>query len=48
MIAAQLVPTPVGPLALLAREGVLVAAGFTADPTEMFVRLTPADRKSVV
>ncbi|MFD0467408.1 methylated-DNA--[protein]-cysteine S-methyltransferase [Nonomuraea thailandensis] len=42
MIAAQLVPTPVGPLALLAREGVLVAAGFTADPTEMFVRLTPA------
>ncbi|MFB4282604.1 MULTISPECIES: methylated-DNA--[protein]-cysteine S-methyltransferase [unclassified Nonomuraea] len=42
MIAAQLVPTPVGPLALLTREGVLVAAGFTADPTEMFVRLTPA------
>ncbi|QFY06333.1 methylated-DNA--[protein]-cysteine S-methyltransferase [Nonomuraea phyllanthi] len=42
MIAAQLVPTPVGPLSLLSREGVLVAAGFTADPTEMFVRLTPA------
>ncbi|NJP93158.1 methylated-DNA--[protein]-cysteine S-methyltransferase [Nonomuraea sp. FMUSA5-5] len=42
MIAAQLVPTPVGPLALLAREGVLVAAGFTADPTDMFARLTPA------
>ncbi|WP_431915787.1 methylated-DNA--[protein]-cysteine S-methyltransferase [Nonomuraea jabiensis] len=41
MIAAQLVPTPVGPLSLLAREGVVVAAGFTADPTEMFVRLTP-------
>ncbi|MBB5777328.1 methylated-DNA--[protein]-cysteine S-methyltransferase [Nonomuraea jabiensis] len=41
MIAAQLVPTPVGPLSLLSREGVVVAAGFTADPTEMFVRLTP-------
>ncbi|SEG99405.1 methylated-DNA-[protein]-cysteine S-methyltransferase [Nonomuraea solani] len=40
MIAAQLVPTPVGPLALLAQDGVLVAAGFTADPAEMFVRLT--------
>ncbi|MFC4115530.1 methylated-DNA--[protein]-cysteine S-methyltransferase [Nonomuraea zeae] len=42
MITAQLVPTPVGPLALLTREGVLVAAGFTAEPKEMFVRLTPA------
>ncbi|MEO3873672.1 methylated-DNA--[protein]-cysteine S-methyltransferase [Nonomuraea sp. B12E4] len=42
MIAAQIVPTPAGPLALLAREGVLVAAGFTTDPTEMFTRLTPA------
>jgi methylated-DNA-[protein]-cysteine S-methyltransferase len=41
MIAAQLTPTPIGPLTLLARDGVLVAAGFTADPTEMFVRLTP-------
>lgn len=42
MIAAQLVPTPMGPLALLSREGVLVAAGFTAEPKEMFVRLAPA------
>ncbi|MFC4015674.1 methylated-DNA--[protein]-cysteine S-methyltransferase [Nonomuraea purpurea] len=42
MITAQLVPTPVGPLALLSRAGVLVAGGFTADPKEMFVRLTPA------
>ncbi|MEV6031650.1 methylated-DNA--[protein]-cysteine S-methyltransferase [Nonomuraea sp. NPDC052116] len=41
MIAAQLIPAPVGPLSLLSREGVVVAAGFTADPTEMFVRLTP-------
>ncbi|MEW9546997.1 methylated-DNA--[protein]-cysteine S-methyltransferase [Nonomuraea sp. NPDC050783] len=42
MIAAQLVPTPIGPLALLARDGVLVAAGFTPEPKEMFVRLSPA------
>ncbi|MEV5495104.1 methylated-DNA--[protein]-cysteine S-methyltransferase [Nonomuraea fuscirosea] len=41
MIDAQLVPTPVGPLALLSREGVLVAAGFTADPEQLFTRLTP-------
>ncbi|MEU4516214.1 methylated-DNA--[protein]-cysteine S-methyltransferase [Nonomuraea wenchangensis] len=41
MIAAQLVPTPIGPLALLARDQVLVAAGFTADPEQMFVRLSP-------
>ncbi|MFI7127437.1 methylated-DNA--[protein]-cysteine S-methyltransferase [Nonomuraea sp. NPDC050153] len=41
MIAAQLIPTPMGPLSLLCREGVVVAAGFTADPTEMFDRLTP-------
>ncbi len=44
MIAAQLVPTPIGPLALLAREGVLVAAGFTADPEQMFARLAPERR----
>ncbi|MDP4506652.1 methylated-DNA--[protein]-cysteine S-methyltransferase [Nonomuraea turcica] len=42
MIAAQLIPTPMGPLSLLSREGVLVAAGFTADPKEMYARLTPA------
>ncbi|WP_239103969.1 methylated-DNA--[protein]-cysteine S-methyltransferase [Microbispora corallina] len=34
-----MLPTPVGPLALLVRDGVLVAAGFTADPQEMAVRL---------
>ncbi|GGO18185.1 putative methylated-DNA:protein-cysteine methyltransferase [Microbispora rosea subsp. aerata] len=44
MILTQTVPTPVGPLALLARDGVLVAAGFTADPREMFARLSPALR----
>ncbi|MEV0581821.1 methylated-DNA--[protein]-cysteine S-methyltransferase [Nonomuraea sp. NPDC050310] len=42
MITASIEPTPVGPLSLLTRDGVLVAAGFTADPKEMFVRLTPA------
>ncbi|MEU7877291.1 methylated-DNA--[protein]-cysteine S-methyltransferase [Microbispora bryophytorum] len=42
MIITQTVPTPVGPLALLARDGVLVAAGFTADPREMFARLAPS------
>lgn len=41
MIDAQIIPTPIGPLSVLVREGVLVAAGFTADPKEMFVRLTP-------
>ncbi|MFC0864902.1 methylated-DNA--[protein]-cysteine S-methyltransferase [Sphaerimonospora cavernae] len=44
VIIAQVVPTPVGPLSLLAHDGVLVAAGFTADPREMFVRLPPALR----
>ncbi|MEV7012425.1 methylated-DNA--[protein]-cysteine S-methyltransferase [Streptosporangium sp. NPDC051022] len=38
-VEAQVLPTPTGPLALLAHEGVIVAAGFTADPREMFVRL---------
>ncbi|GAB3152008.1 methylated-DNA--[protein]-cysteine S-methyltransferase [Microbispora hainanensis] len=44
MIITQTVPTPVGPLALLAHDGVLVAAGFTADPQEMFTRLSPSLR----
>ncbi|WP_214106717.1 methylated-DNA--[protein]-cysteine S-methyltransferase [Acrocarpospora catenulata] len=44
MIIAQTVPTPAGPLALLARDGVLVAAGFTADPQVMFDRLAPGLR----
>lgn len=42
MINAQILPTPIGELSVLVRGGVLVAAGFTADPKEMFVRLTPA------
>ncbi|WP_336207681.1 methylated-DNA--[protein]-cysteine S-methyltransferase [Nonomuraea sp. LPB2021202275-12-8] len=42
MINAQILPTPIGVLSVLVRDGVLVAAGFTADPKEMFARLTPA------
>lgn len=42
MIDAQVIPTPAGPLSVLVRDGVLVAAGFTADPADMFVRLSPA------
>lgn len=42
MIDAQILPTPIGELSVLARDGVLVAAGFTADPKEMFARLSPA------
>ncbi|MFC4531468.1 methylated-DNA--[protein]-cysteine S-methyltransferase [Sphaerisporangium dianthi] len=38
-IDAQVLPTPTGPLSLLVHEGVLVAAGFTADPGEMHARL---------
>lgn len=41
MIKAQVLPTPIGPLSLLVRDGVLVAAGFTQEPKEMFVRLAP-------
>ena len=39
-VDAQVIPTPTGPLSLLVHDGVLVAAGFTADPGEMFVRLS--------
>ncbi|MFG1941951.1 methylated-DNA--[protein]-cysteine S-methyltransferase [Nonomuraea sp. NPDC048826] len=42
MIDAQVLPTPVGELSVLVRDGVIVAAGFTREPKEMFVRLAPA------
>ncbi|WP_066369346.1 methylated-DNA--[protein]-cysteine S-methyltransferase [Herbidospora mongoliensis] len=45
MIITQTVQTPAGPLALLAKDDVLVAAGFTGDPEAMFVRLAPELRK---
>lgn len=41
MIDAQVIPTPTGPLSVLVRDGIVVAAGFTADPGEMFARLSP-------
>ncbi|GLW96123.1 methylated-DNA--[protein]-cysteine S-methyltransferase [Microtetraspora sp. NBRC 16547] len=42
MIIAQVLPTPVGPASVLARDGVVVAAGFSADPREQFARLPAA------
>ncbi|NUR87525.1 MAG: methylated-DNA--[protein]-cysteine S-methyltransferase [Nonomuraea sp.] len=44
MIDAQTMDTPAGPLTLLARDGVLVAAGFTGDPHVLFDRLSPGLR----
>jgi methylated-DNA-[protein]-cysteine S-methyltransferase len=44
MIHTQVLTTPAGALSLLTHDGVLVAAGFTADPAEMFIRLAPALR----
>jgi hypothetical protein len=38
-VLATVVDTPIGPLSLLARDGRLIAGGFTADPAEMHVRL---------
>jgi methylated-DNA-[protein]-cysteine S-methyltransferase len=45
MIITQILETPVGPLSLLSRDGVLVAAGFTTDPKELFDRLPAEVRK---
>lgn len=44
MIITTVLDTPAGPLALLGHEGTLVAAGFTADPSELHARLHPALR----
>ncbi|WP_283138542.1 methylated-DNA--[protein]-cysteine S-methyltransferase [Rhizohabitans arisaemae] len=41
MIRSTVLATPAGPLSLLAHGDELVAGGFTADPMEMFVRLSP-------
>jgi methylated-DNA-[protein]-cysteine S-methyltransferase len=38
-VLATVTDTPVGPLSLLARDGRLIAGGFTADPGEMHARL---------
>lgn len=44
MITTQILPTPMGPVSVLAHDGVVVAAGFSADPQEQFVRLPAALR----
>jgi methylated-DNA-[protein]-cysteine S-methyltransferase len=40
-VLATVMDTPIGPLSLLARDGRLIAGGFTADPAEMHARLAP-------
>jgi methylated-DNA-[protein]-cysteine S-methyltransferase len=40
-VLAIVVGTPIGPLSLLARDGRLIAGGFTADPAVMHARLAP-------
>lgn len=39
IISAAVVPTPIGPLSLLAHADALVGAGFTADPRNLHARL---------
>lgn len=43
-IRATTIATPVGPLSLLARDGVAVGAGFTAEPKDLYGRLHPSLR----
>jgi methylated-DNA-[protein]-cysteine S-methyltransferase len=38
-VLTTVVDTPIGPLSLLARDGRLIAGGFTPDPAEMHARL---------
>jgi methylated-DNA-[protein]-cysteine S-methyltransferase len=42
VIAATVISTPLGPLSLLAYDGALAGAGFTADPGELHARLHPS------
>jgi methylated-DNA-[protein]-cysteine S-methyltransferase len=44
MIRSMVLDTPIGPLALLSLDDALVAAGFTADPGELYARLHPSLR----
>jgi methylated-DNA-[protein]-cysteine S-methyltransferase len=39
VVLATVMDTPIGPLSLLARDGRLIAGGFTTDPAEMHARL---------
>ncbi|MDR8408537.1 methylated-DNA--[protein]-cysteine S-methyltransferase [Nonomuraea sp. 3-1Str] len=41
MIDTMVLPTPIAPLSLLVRQGVLIAGGFTGEPGELFARLSP-------
>lgn len=43
-LTATTMTTAAGPLSLVANDGVLAAAGFTADPEELRARLEPARR----
>jgi len=43
-IAVTVLDTPIGPLSLLAHDGVLVGGGFTDDPAQLHVRLHPSLR----
>jgi methylated-DNA-[protein]-cysteine S-methyltransferase len=42
MIRSTVLDTPIGPLALLVLDDALVAAGFTADPSDLYARLHPS------
>lgn len=44
MIRTFVLDTPIGPLALLERDGILVGSGFTADPSELHDLLHPSLR----
>jgi methylated-DNA-[protein]-cysteine S-methyltransferase len=44
MIRSTVLDTPIGPLALLTLDDALTAAGFTAEPGELYARLHPSLR----
>ena len=44
MIHSTVLPSPIGPLSLLALDDTLIASGFTADPGELYARLHPSLR----
>ena len=44
-ILVTVLGTPIGPLSLLAHDGVLVGGGFTADPAELHIRMHPSLRR---
>jgi methylated-DNA-[protein]-cysteine S-methyltransferase len=44
-ILVTVLGTPIGPLSLLAHDGVLVGGGFTAGPAELHIRMHPSLRR---